>query len=155
MTHAWRRDETTRIRRGAPRGGFTLIEVLVATLVVSVAVVAAVTMQVVALRSLRSALEHAAATHLAADLAERLLAMPSSAAAHSCGPCDAAQAALAPSTQLTDWLGLLESSLPAARASVAADSAGSAPPRHVRITLDWGNPASRHELTAPLQDAAP
>jgi prepilin-type N-terminal cleavage/methylation domain-containing protein len=143
------------VRRGRAEGGFTLIEVLIAAVVVSMAVVGAVGLQVAALQSLRSALEHAAATHLAADLAERLLAMPANAAAHACAPCDAAHAALAPSAQLSDWLAQVQSSLPAASAAVSVDAGNAARPRRVHIALGWGSPVSRHEIAAALQDSVP
>ncbi|TWC71089.1 type IV pilus modification protein PilV [Herbaspirillum sp. SJZ099] len=136
--------------------GFTMIEVLVALLVIGTGALAMLMLQLHALRSSRDNGLQARAAIMAAELAElraahRAVAAdsadpylfafdagktpPSTSAACASSPCDAAGFAHA---AIADWRARLARDFPAARAAVCRDSGAGTPP-------DWrcdGNPAS-------------
>jgi type IV pilus assembly protein PilV len=114
-------------------GGYTLIEVLVALCILSIAALGAAELQWQALAAIRQAALHGEALALASDVAERLRAMPDAEscftpagcalpAAIDCDElaCSAAQLAAA---DLRAWLDAASVRLPAARLQLCADDA--------------------------------
>jgi type IV pilus assembly protein PilV len=134
--------------------GFTLVEVLVAAVIVSLSVVGGVRLQTLALDALRAALQRALATHLAADMTERLLAMPTQATRYVCGPCGSQDASTA-GPQLADWLENVSSSLPSATTVVRVDAATTAAPWRVQVALTWGDGERSATSAAQLPGSEP
>lgn len=126
--------------------GFSLVEVLVAILVLAVGVIGAVGMQLSALRSTQQSAMQTIATQLASDVVERMRANPdvmreedarnpylsvdfdtrsesvSNDRQPSCqqGKCDPSQIA---QVDIRDWLTQLNDRLPGARAQICRDAA--------------------------------
>lgn len=121
--------------------GFTLLEVLIAMLVLAIGVMGGSAMQLTALRARHESLLLSGATQMAAGMAERMRANAAqidavyatldydaaaeptpSAPAHQCwdGGCDSAQAALA---DLYDLKQQVSASLPSGRARICRDAA--------------------------------
>jgi type IV pilus assembly protein PilV len=115
------------------RGGFTLIEVLVALCLLSIAALGVADMQWQAMRTTQLAMQDGSALRLAADMAERLRGLPRfdalvldtdslspEASAPSCDgrACGPEQWLAA---QAQEWGGLLQASLPGGRARICAD----------------------------------
>jgi type IV pilus assembly protein PilV len=144
-------------RPAAGQRGFTLIEVLVATLILSVGLLGVAAMQVQGLQFERNALNGTRATLLAADLADRIRANPSGAdfyaldpdeeaktPARACAdtgtdvvttPCTPEQMAIYDLWEWRESMADLRSlALPGGRGGV--EIADGPPPTH-RITIRW------------------
>lgn len=93
-----------------PAAGFTLIEVLVTLLVLSIGLLGLASLQVQGLRATHEALLHTQANTLAVDMTERLLTHTAAA-----DPLDA--------QDLQDWKTQLAQRLPEGDGSVAMDAA--------------------------------
>jgi type IV pilus assembly protein PilV len=124
--------------RGNPRGqaGFTLVEVLVAAIVVSVGLLGVIALQLESLRVMRSALARTQAVALAADLADRIRAHATPAAVYDCGgDCDDADGgdALA-AADLAEWRASVRARLPDGTAAVTWAAGSTA---RYQIALNW------------------
>jgi type IV pilus assembly protein PilV len=132
----------------ADRGhrGFTLVEVLVALVVMSVGMLGIAALYLEGLRAGRTALYRTTAITLAADMADRIRANPNAGLAYEgtgpgadgdCvnGPVDCTEAELAADDWL-DWSTRLEAQLPeGSSGEVAIDAA--APAATYTITVAW------------------
>lgn len=124
--------------------GATLLEVLIATVVISIGLLSLASLQVVSTKGNQTAYFQSQATVLAMDLSERIRSMPSSAntftrAAQAAAPA-CANLPLAnndrinsPATDNTQWLNLLACTLPASNATVTI--AGG----QLRINIRWSD----------------
>lgn len=115
------------------RGGYTLIEVLVALCILSIAALGAAELQWQALAAIRQAALQGEALALATDIAERLRAMPDADRCVSAAGCPlpadidcdarACSAAQLAAADLRAWLAAASARLPAARLQLCADDA--------------------------------
>jgi type IV pilus assembly protein PilV len=129
--------------------GFSLVEALVALVVLSVGLLGIAALYVSALRFGRTALLRSDAVTLAGDMVDRIRANSSggssyalaagaantAVAACSTGGCTAAQMA---TTDKAQWTALLARSLPAGTGTVAVDATTS--PATYTITVRWTEP---------------
>lgn len=124
--HTWPR------RRGR---GFTLVEVLIALVVLSIGLLGIAALYLESLRANRTALFRTQAVTLAADLADRIRANRTPAGAYGCGtPCNPGSGGNAVAiADLTQWVALVQAQLPGGTASVTF--------------LDDGNPTTPDEYT--------
>lgn len=147
----------TRIRHA----GFSLVEALVALLVLSIGMLGIAALYVESLRSGRTALLRTQAVTLAADMADRIRAnrmgldayeavVTSSNTNAACEPggggCDTQ--ALARHDKAV-WLGTLEEALPGATGTVDYDG-GTAPPTYI-ITVTWSEPGQDEDSSYELR----
>lgn len=146
-------------RAAAAQGGFTLIEAMVAAVVIAVGLLGLVALQLQALRTTRMALARTQAVALAADLADRIRAHPAPAQAYDCGgDCAAGDGGDAQATaDLDDWLATVGARLPD---GVGAVSFAAGSPAHYRILLRWAEggavPAEhRLEMAVGAGDGGP
>ena len=137
--------------------GFTLVESLVALLLLSVGLLGAGAMLLEALRAHADALRELSATLLVRDMAERIRANPSARAlydtrAASAGgdcfalPCDPGQRA---ATDLAHYISSARRTFPGADTAAAIDfepAIGPAAPDRYRISLQWRGPRDRDEV---------
>lgn len=120
--------------------GFTLIEAMVALLVLSIGLLGIAALYVETLRASRSALFRTQAVNLAADLADRIRANRIPAGAYNCGdPCVASAGlnALA-QADLTEWLANVGALLPDGSVQVAfTDELDPNVPDFYDIQVSW------------------
>jgi type IV pilus assembly protein PilV len=134
---------------GAGRG-FTLVEVLVALVVLAVGMLGLAVLLVEGLQGSRTAIEHTQAVNLAADIAERMRSNRAAASAYdtaegtpeprldaacedAAGPCDPRAMA---SHDLRLWLDDVAASLPDGRGAVEVEPWAANPGRGV-VTIRW------------------
>jgi len=132
----------------ADQAGFTLAEVLVAALVLTVGLLGVIALQLESLRATRSALARTQAVTLAADLADRIRAHSTPAAAYDCGgDCDEGDGgdALA-AADLAEWRASVRARLPDGTASVACAAGSTAQCRIALRWLDAGGTRASHQL---------
>jgi len=137
----------------SPQSGFSLLEVLIAVVILSVGLLGLAGMQVTSLKYVTSSLQRTQATSLAYDILDRLRANPggtyvtvlgtpasnyssSSGACFGSGAgCSANQTAL---FDLSEWKTSIESLLPNGQGEVAVQAPGAGTTtREVTITLEW------------------
>ena len=126
--------------RPAPESaaGFSLVELLVASVVVCVGLLGAVALQLECLRAMRSATARTQAVALAADLADRVRAHAAPAAAYDCdGECEEGDGgdALA-AADLAQWRDAVRAQLPDGTASVTYAAGATA---RYRVALGWSD----------------
>jgi type IV pilus assembly protein PilV len=143
-------------------GGFTLVEVLVALVVLAVGMLGLAVLLVDGLRGSRGAIEHTQAANLAADVAERMRSNRAAASAYDtadgtpdpsvepacddpAGPCD--PLALA-SHDLRRWLDDVAATLPDGRGTVEVEHRAVESRRGI-VTLHW-TPAGESPATYTL-----
>lgn len=129
--------------------GYTLIEVLVALCIFSIAALGVAQLQWHAFATIQRAALHGEALALATDITERLRGLPDSATllVDSNSPlpetidCDrfACSAAQLAAVDLREWLNALRSRLPQARLRICADDA---PWDEARAALRWDCPGA-------------
>ena len=132
------------------QAGFTLIEVLVATVVIAVALLGGAVALLDAIRAQRDGRNRTLAALLASDLAERITANPAAAAAYALSPeevpaepetgCDQPQSCAPADLALSDvhdWHATLQRALPGSAAEI--DVTPGAMPGSFRysIRLEW------------------
>jgi type IV pilus assembly protein PilV len=118
--------------------GMTLVETLVALLVLSIGLLGVAALQMTSLRNNHAAHMRSQATALAYDIADRMRANRSVAVSGgydvALGAIPAAPATLA-DIDVTAWKNSLAAALPAGDGAVATNPAGD--PNIVRITIRW------------------
>jgi type IV pilus assembly protein PilV len=130
------------------QAGFTLAEVLVAALVLSVGLLGVIALQLESLQATRSALARTQAVALVADLADRIRAHSTPAAAYDCGgDCDDGDGgdALA-AADIAEWRASVRARLPDGTASVACTAGSTAQCRIALSWLDAGGARASHQL---------
>jgi type IV pilus assembly protein PilV len=123
-----------------PARGFTLVEAMVALLVLSIGLLGIAALYVETLQASRSALLRTQAVTLASDLADRIRSNRVPANAYACGnPCDATTALNAVAiADLTDWLANVGALLPGGTGQVAfVDDGDPNTPDVYTIQVNW------------------
>lgn len=120
-------------------GGFTLVEALVALVVLSIGLLGIAALYVETLRASRTSLYRTEAVTLATDLADRMRANRNPADAYDCGdPCVAVNGGNAiAQADLADWLASVGAQLPGGSVSVTYTAAGAATPDAYVIEVEW------------------
>jgi type IV pilus assembly protein PilV len=141
---------THRWAGGAAGRGFTLVEVLVALVVLAVGMLGVAVLLVEGLQGSRSAVEHTQAVNLAADIAERMRSNRAAAAAYdtaegtpeprvdaacedAAGPCDPRAMA---GHDLRRWLDDVAATLPDGRGAVEVERRTADSSRGI-VTIRW------------------
>lgn len=119
--------------------GFTLVEALVALLVLSVGLLGIAALYVETLRASRMSLYRTQAVNFATDLADRMRANRLPTTAYNCGsPCVPASGgnpvAIA---DLTDWMGRIGATLPGGTANVTFVAGTATTPDAYLIRVRW------------------
>ena len=141
-----------------PRAGFTLIEILVALVVVSIGMLGVAGLFVHSIQAGRTAHFSVRAVTLAADVADRIRANPRAGAAYAGAGidsgcvlgdinCDAEQMAR---HDIHTWTTQVESLLPGGEIRVQYD--GGTLPSEYTITVGWNEPGQdrRYAITIPV-----
>ena len=139
--------------RAHPHDGFTLVEVLVAWLVLSVGLLGMAALQLESLRASRAALRHTQAAILVADMADRVRANREPVDAYDCGgTCDAGAGGDAVATaDLAAWRDAVTAALPAARAEISYEAAAAGTPAAYVVRVSWLEGAARGESAFELR----
>ena len=119
--------------------GFSLIEAMVALLVLSIGLLGIAALYVETLRASRTALYRTEAVVQATDLADRMRANRNPANAYACGnPCVPANGGNAiADADLADWMNAIAAALPAGSANVAFTAPTATTPAVYLITVNW------------------
>lgn len=119
--------------------GFTLIEAMVALIVLSVGLLGIAAMYVETLRANRTSLFRTQAVTLASDIADRMRANRAPANAYACGaPCDPSAGANAiADADLAQWMNTIAARLPNGSADVAFTAPGANTPAAYVVTISW------------------
>ena len=129
--------------------GFTLLEVLIAMLVLSIGLLGLASLQANALKHNHSAYLRSQAVNYAYDIVERMRANHSSAVAGNYSIAmgdDAPTGSSIPETDIAQWLGLIAGNLPVGDGSTALNG------RVVTVTVQWddtragGSPTEQFQL---------
>jgi type IV pilus assembly protein PilV len=137
------------VKPRGPQGGFSLIESLVALVVLSVGLLGIAALYVTALREGRTALLRSEAVTRAGDMADRIRANSvggagyalaagaanQAVAACAVGGCTAAQMA---TTDKAQWVALLQRGLPAGQGTIDVDATTT--PFTYTLTISWQEP---------------
>lgn len=131
--------------------GLTLLEVLVALVVLAVGLLGAAALLATSLRACRAALHRTLAVDLAVDLAERMRSANAVDDAWHCGdPCDPALVSNpAAAATLQAWLGALAAGLPSGTGEVAFKPGAGGAPGAYQIEVRWSDadPAAAGQVT--------
>lgn len=120
--------------------GFSLIEAMVALLVLSIGLLGIAALYVETLRASRTALYRTEAVVQATDLADRMRANRVPANAYACGnpTCIPANGGnVIADADLADWMNAIAAALPAGTAGVAYTAATATTPAAYVITINW------------------
>jgi len=119
--------------------GFTLVEAMVALIVLSIGLLGIAALYVETLRAGRTSLYRSEAVNLATDLADRMRANRVPANAYACGnPCDAATGGNAIAiTDLTAWVAAIGAQLPGGVGTVTYTAATATTPNVYVIQVSW------------------
>ena len=119
--------------------GFTLVEVLIALVVLSIGMLGIAALYLESLRSGRAALYRTQAVTLTSDLADRMRANRDPEDAYNCGnPCDPADGGNAQATaDLTAWLANVAAQLPDGAATIVYTAASGTTPTAYTVTVSW------------------
>ncbi len=135
-------------------GGFTMVEVLIAVLVLSIGLIGLASLQGVSLQFNNSAYLRSQATNLAYDIADRMRANRSQAIIAG-SPYNIAVGAAIPApgtlaqTDLNEWLTALQNTLPAGTGGVAVVPGG-----NITILVCWDDTRGEGAAGAPAQCTA-
>jgi type IV pilus assembly protein PilV len=128
-------------RRSVPRQarGFTLVEVLIALLVLSIGMLGIAALYLESLRASRSALVRTQAVMLAADIADRIRANRDPAGIYDCGgTCEAGEGGNAIAVaDLNAWRVAVETQLPGGMGSVAFAAGAANTPNAYTVIISW------------------
>lgn len=134
--------------------GFTLVEVLVALIVLSIGLLGIAALYVETLRANRTALFRTDAVTLASDLADRIRANRDPEGAYACpDPCDPTGGGNAIAIDdLTEWLGTVQAQLPGGSANVTfVDDGILTTPNVYTITIGWTEVGQADPVTYALR----
>ncbi len=143
------------------RAGFTLVEVLLALLVLCVGMLGTAAILLESLRASRSGIARTQAVSLAEDLADRILANRATTNAYDCdGPCDTGEGGNAVAVaDLDAWRDAVAARLPGGVASVSFSPGAPGSPAVYLVEVDWteGGAAaeSTYQLRVEIAEAAP
>ena len=132
--------------------GFTLVEVLVALLVLSIGMLGIAALYLDSLRASRAALYRTQAVTLASDIADRIRANREPVGAYDCGGvCEADEGAGLAKDDLNEWRSLVESQLPGGTCSVTFAAAAIGAANIYNVTISWTEVGYEDPLTYGLQ----
>lgn len=119
--------------------GFTLVEVLIALLVLSIGMLGIAALYLESLRASRSALVRTQAVTLAADIGDRIRANRTAAGIYDCGgTCEAGEGGNAIAVgDLNAWRTAVEAQLPGGVGSVAFVAGVANTPDAYTVTISW------------------
>lgn len=119
--------------------GFTLVEVLIALLVLSIGMLGIAALYLETLRASRSALVRTQAVTLAGSLADRMRANRSPAGVYNCGgTCEAGEGGNAIAiADLNAWRAAVATQLPTGVGSVAFVAGAANAPDAYTVTISW------------------
>lgn len=133
--------------------GFTLVEVLIALIVLSIGMLGIAALYLESLRASRSALYRTQAVTLAADMADRIRANRTPANAYDCGdPCDSAAGGnVIAVADLTDWLAAVSTQLPEGTGEITFAAAAANAPNIYTVAVSWTEIGYADPLTYQLR----
>ncbi|HET7201963.1 MAG TPA: type IV pilus modification protein PilV [Steroidobacteraceae bacterium] len=132
--------------------GFTLVEVLVALVVLTIGMLGIAALYLESVRANRTALYRTDAVNLAADMADRMRANRDPADAYDCGePCLAANGGNGQAvTDLTAWLAAV-TQLPGGTGAIAYTAATPTTPDVYTIQVSWTEVGQDQAVTYELR----
>ena len=133
--------------------GFTLVEILVALVVLSIGMLGIAALYLESLRSGRAALYRTQAINLAADLGDRIRANRAALDAYDCGdPCDPTAGGNAMAiADLSDWIDNIQDTLPGGVGSVVYTEAVPNVPTAYDLTVTWDEVGYEEPLSYSLR----
>jgi type IV pilus assembly protein PilV len=133
--------------------GFTLVEVLIALLVLSIGMLGIAALYLESLRASRAALVRTEAVTLAADIADRIRANRNPAGAYDCGgTCDAGEGGNAVAiADLNDWRTAVAARLPGGTSSITFAAAAANATNIYTVTVGWTEIGYTDPLTYVLR----
>jgi type IV pilus assembly protein PilV len=141
-----------RSNRLSPASGFTLVEVLVALIVLSIGMLGIAALYLESLRASRQALVRTQAVTLASDIADRIRANRAPANAYDCaGTCDAGEGVGLAITDLNEWRTAVAAQLPGGTTSITYAAAGPNAPNIYVVTVSWTEIGYADPLTYQLR----
>lgn len=134
------------------QAGFTLVEVLVALIVLSIGMLGIAALYLDTLRASRQALVRTQAVTLAADIADRIRSNRTTANAYDCGgTCEADEGVGLAVEDINAWRTAVEAQLPGGAASIVYAAAAPNAPDIYTITLSWTEVGYENPLTYQLR----
>lgn len=133
--------------------GFTLVEVLVALLLLSVGLLGLAALQLESLRASRTALLRTQAVLLATDMADRLRANRHPADAYDCaGPCSpGAGGNTVAVADLADWRAAVAATLPRGQTEITHTAGAAGTPAAYVVRIRWRDGGARAESSVQLR----
>lgn len=134
-------------------GGFTLVEAMVALIVLSVGLLGIAALYVETLRANRTSLHRTQAVNVATDIADRMRSNRIPADAYACGsPCDPAAGGNAIAiADLTDWVDQIEGQLPGGTVDVTYTAATATTPAAYVVDIGWDEVGQTAQATFQLR----
>ena len=134
-------------------GGFTLVEAMVALIVLSVGLLGIAALYVETLRANRTSLHRTQAVNVATDIADRMRSNRLPADAYACGsPCDPATGGNAIAVaDLTDWVTEIQTQLPGGTADVTFTAATATTPAAYVVDIGWDEVGQTAQATFQLR----
>ena len=149
MTHAIQAHSSLRLRGG----GFTLVEVLIALVVLSIGMLGIAALYLESLRASRAALVRTEAVTLASDIADRIRANRNPLNAYDCGgTCDANEGGNAVAiADLNAWRAAVAAQLPGGTTSITYAAAAANATNIYTVTIGWTEVGYTDPLTYVLR----
>lgn len=134
-----RRAQSASSPRPRRERGFTLVEAMVALLVLSIGLLGIAALYVETLRASRTSLYRTEAVNLATDLADRMRANRNPVNAYACGsPCVPANGGNAiADADLADWVAAIAAALPGGSGGVTFTAGTATTPSAYVVEVSW------------------
>lgn len=147
-----RANPTQRIGQ-PPSAGFTLVEVLIALVVLSIGMLGIAALYLESLRASRAALVRTEAVTLASDIADRIRANRNPLNAYDCGgTCDAGEGGNAIAiADLNAWRAAVAAQLPGGTTSITYAAAAANATNIYTVTIGWSEVGYTNPLTYVLR----
>ncbi len=151
MSTGRRIHRTVRDRRSS--AGFTLVEVLVALLVLSIGMLGIAALYLESLRASRQALVRTEAVTLASSIADQIRSNRNPAGNYDCGgTCDAGEGGNAIAVgDINAWIAAVAAQLPSGTASITYTAAAANTPAIYDISVSWTEIGYASPLTYALR----
>ena len=133
--------------------GFTLVEAMVALIVLSVGLLGIAALYVETLRANRTSLYRTQAVNMATDIGDRMRSNRNLLDAYACGsPCDPAAGGNAIAiADLTDWTNQIAAQLPGGTAAVTYTAPTATTPAAYVVGVSWDELGQVHPVTYQLR----
>ena len=140
------------VARRPPATGFSLVEVLVTLVVLSVGTLGLAALCVASVRASRAALYRTQAVTLVADIADRMRTNRAPSGAYDCGgSCEAGAGGNAIAiADLTSWRSMVEASLPDGAAAISFVGESPGVPGRYTVAISWADASSADTATFQL-----